>query len=166
MSGLRHILCDDRAPLSVADVVTTARRMVSQGAKAIFVDHLGEVKLERSERHDLDLGEALQSLRNLAKSSRVPVVVLSHLRRREGLNVDSEPRLTDFAFSSGIERMARVALGLWQGTRDGRDILQVTVMKQTQGKSGITVGLELDRTAGVVIDSPATSELRNLYGGR
>lgn len=163
---LGNILCDDRAPLTIADVVNTARRMVSQGAKAVIVDHLGEVKLERSERHDLDLGEALQSLRNLAKSSRVPVVVLSHLRRREGLNVDSEPRQTDFAFSSSIERMARVALGLWRGERDGRKVLNCTVMKQTQGASGITVALEMDLSAGVVIDSPASQELRDLYGAR
>ncbi len=161
---LGNILCDDRAPLTTADVVNTARRMVSQGAKAVFVDHLGEVKLERSERHDLDLAEALRSLRNLAKSSRVPMVVLSHLRRREGLNVDSEPRLTDFAFSSGIERMARVALGLWKGERDGRKVLNCTVMKQTQGVSGLTVSLEMNSSAGVVIDSPANAELRDLYG--
>lgn len=161
---LGNILCDDRAPLTTADVVNTARRMVSQGAKAVFVDHLGEVKLERSERHDLDLAEALRSLRNLAKSSRVPMVVLSHLRRREGLNVDSEPRLTDFAFSSGIERMARVALGLWKGERDGRKVLNCTVMKQTQGVSGITVSLEMNSSAGIVIDSPANAELRDLYG--
>lgn len=161
---LGNILCDDRAPLTTADVVNTARRMVSQGAKAVIVDHLGEVKLARSERHDLDLAEALQSLRNLAKSSRVPVVVISHLRRREGLNTDSEPRLTDFAFSSGIERMARVALGLWRGERDGRKVLNCTVMKQTQGASGLTVSLELNLSAGVVIDSPASAELRDLYG--
>lgn len=162
---LDNILCDDRAPLTVADVVATARRMVSQGAKAVLVDHLGEVKLERSERHDLDLAEALQQLRNLAKSARVPVVVVSHLRRRDGLNVDSEPRLTDFAFSSGIERMARVALGLWRGERDGRKVLNCTVLKQTQGVSGVTVQLELNLNAGVVIHTPASAELRDLYVG-
>lgn len=159
------VLCDDRAPLTVDEVVASARRMVAQGAKAVLVDHLGEIKLARSERHDLDLAEALQQLRNLAKSSRVPVVVVSHLRRREGLNVDSEPRLTDFAFSSGIERMARVALGLWRGERDGRKVLNVSVLKQTQGVSGVTVSLELDLVAGVVTDSPASSSMRSLYEG-
>lgn len=162
---LGNILCDDRAPLGVADVVATARRMVSQGAKAVLVDHLGELKLERSERHDLDLAEALQQLRNLAKSARVPVVVVSHLRRRDGLNVDSEPRLTDFAFSSGIERMARVALGLWRGERDGRKVLNCTVLKQTQGVSGVTVQLELNLSAGVVIHTPASAEQAALYRG-
>lgn len=162
---LGNVLCDDRAPLTTADVVATARRMVSQGAKAIFVDHLGELKLQRSERHDLDLAEALQSLRNLAKTSRVPVVVVSHLKRREGLNVDTEPRLTDFAFTSGIERMARVALGLWRGECDGRQVLNCTVLKQTQGASGVTVSLELNLRAGVVIHSPAPESLKNLYSG-
>jgi replicative DNA helicase len=156
---LDKILCDDRAPLTVADVVATCRRMVSQGAKAVLVDHLGEIKLERSERHDLDLAEALQQLRNLAKTARVPILVFSHLRRREGLNTDSEPRLTDFAFSSGIERMARVALGLWRGDK----ALNCTVLKQTQGMSGVTVALNMNLSAGVVIDTPASEAARNLY---
>lgn len=160
---LGKVLVDDRPGLTASDVVASARRMVARGAKAIIVDHLGEVRIERSERHDLDIADVLRELRSLAKSHRVPVVVLSHLRRREGLTITDEPRLTDFAFSSGIERMARVALGLYRTEAD--DELKAVVLKQTQGAAGISVTLQLNPHAGVVIDSPANDKQRKLYGG-
>lgn len=160
---LTRVLVDDRSGLTASEVVASARRMVARGAKAILVDHLGEVRLERTERHDLDIADALRELRALAKSHRVPVVVLSHLRRREGLTVDSEPKLTDFAFSSGVERMARVALGLWRGEAGQ---LNCTVLKQTQGAAGLTVALQMDTSAGVVVHSPASDAARQLYGDK
>ena len=160
---LAHVLCDDRQGLTTAEVVASARRMVAKGAKAIFVDHLGEVRLERSDRHDLDISDCLRELRAVAKANRVPVAVLTHLRRREGLTTSDEPRLTDFAFSSGVERMARVALGLFKGERE--DELHCAVLKQTQGLAGVTVRLRLAQMAGVVIESEATPEARKLYGG-
>lgn len=157
---LAHIHVDDRPGLTTADVVASARRMVARGAKAIIVDHLGEVRIERSERHDLDISDCLRELRTVAKTARVPVVVLAHLRRREGLSVDTEPRLTDFAFSSGVERMARVALGLW---RSGED-LHCTVLKQTQGVSGVTVRLRMNPQAGLVVESPSAPAVAKVYG--
>lgn len=159
---LARIVCDDRSGLSVHEVVASARRMIAGGAKAVLIDHLGEIRIARSERHDLDISDCLRELRAIAKTNRVPVVVLSHLRRREGLNIDTEPRLTDFAFSSGVERMARVALGLWRGD-EGE--LRCTVLKQTQGVSGVTPTLRLNLSAGVVTDSPATAEAMSLYEG-
>jgi len=158
---LGKVLCDDRPGLTSSEVVASARRMVARGAKAVLVDHLGEIRLERTDRHDLDISDALRDLRSLAKSHRVPVVVLTHLRRREGLTVTDEPRLTDFAFSSGVERMARVALGLYRSDRD--DELRCAVLKQTQGVSGVSVTLRLAAQAGVVVESPAPKA--DLYGG-
>ena len=156
---LEKVICDDRSGQTPSDVVASARRMVAMGAKAIFIDHLGEVALSRTERHDLDISDCLRELRVVAKTSRVPVVVLSHLKRGGG--VEAEPVLHDFAFSAGVERMARVALGLWRV--DGR--LKVTVMKQTQGQSGITIELNTNDAAGLVVETEATNAARNLYGG-
>lgn len=160
---LGRVLCDDRSGLTAHEVVNSARRMVARGARAILVDHLGEVRVARTERHDLDIADVLRELRALAKSHRVPVVVLSHLRRREGLTVTDEPRLTDFAFSSGIERMARVALGLYRSDDDSE--LRCVVLKQTQGVAGVSVTMRLASQSGVVTDSPANEAQRALYGG-
>lgn len=161
MPALKNIIADDRHGMTTGEVVASARRMVAMGARAILVDHLGEVRLARSERHDLDIADALSQLRGLAKTHGVPVVVLCHLRRREGLDAEKEPKLTDFAFSAAVERMARVALGLW---RQG-DQLAVTVLKQTNGPAGVTVFLDLHRQSGTVAQTEAPEALkRDLWG--
>lgn len=160
---LSRILCDDRPGLTTADVVASCRRMVARGVKAILVDHLGEIALSRSERHDLDIADCLRELRTVAKTTRTPVWVFAHLRRREGLSRFDEPRLTDFAFSSGVERMARVALGLYRD-KDAGHLLRCAVMKQTNGVADVSLSLNIHEASGVVVETAATAEQRGLYG--
>lgn len=144
---MKSVVIDDRPALSTADVVAGARQMiVRHGCKALIVDHLGEIRLTRSDRHDLDIADALQHLRALAKIYGVPVVVACHLKRRDGGNED--PKLSDFAFSAGVERMARVALALTRGAGD--DQLRVHILKQTSGQSGVAVDLNFHSMAGMV----------------
>ncbi len=144
---MRSFIIDDRPALTTADIVAGARQMiVRHNCRAIVVDHLGEIRLSRSDRHDLDIADVLQQLRALAKIYGVPVVVACHLKRREGGTED--PKLSDFAFSAGVERMARVALALTRGASDEQ--LRVHVLKQTSGQSGVCVDLEFHKLAGMV----------------
>lgn len=147
---LQNALIDDRVGLTAQDIVQSAREMiVTHGAKAIFVDHLGEIRLAGNyERHDLAISDALRDLRALAKLHGVPVIVFAHLRRREGLTIADQPRLTDFAFSAGVERMARVGLGLSRPDKD--ETLRVWVLKQTNGQAGVFVDLPFRGPAGLV----------------
>ncbi|MBK7865202.1 MAG: AAA family ATPase [Archangiaceae bacterium] len=163
---LQNIYVDDTPGMSPADVVASARAMVARGCRAVLVDHLGEIRLNRTERHDLDIQEALQDLRSIAKTYRVPVVVACHLRRREGLNVDTAPRLTDFAFSAAIERCARVALGLFKvATKDHEQpVMGVAVLKQTKGPADFGFRLNVGRLSGTVVDTPVTDAMRSEFG--
>jgi hypothetical protein len=104
------------------------------------------MRLERSDRYDLDIADALAGLRDIAKRHQLPVVVASHVRRRQGLTVDDAPSLTDFANSSAPERMARVALGLSKVSGG----IRCSVLKQTNGPSGAEVGLKLVEHAAMV----------------
>lgn len=152
---LSRIVIDDRCGLSPEDVVQAARDMVlNHGCQAVFVDHLGEVRLKSSDdrRHDLQVTDALSQLRDIAKQYGVPVVVACHVRRRDGLAIENEPRLTDFANSAGIERMARVALGLSKPTPQ---TLRVSLLKQTEGQSNESIDLELNGPAGMVVSRAA-----------
>lgn len=167
----KFIRIDGRGGLTAPEVVASARYMLSRGCKAILVDHLGEVRVDtKSERHDLEIASALSQMRELAKSYRVPVVVMSHLKRRSGSTEAQydEPTLTDFAFSAAVERMARVALGLYRvkddatGERD-QTILRCAVLKQTQGIAGLSVTLRLKPVAAIVTDSPASDAAKHLY---
>ena len=154
---LTRVACDDRSGLTGNDVVASARRMIAMGCKAIFVDHLGEISIARTQRHDLDISDVLRDLRVIAKVARVPVIVLAHMKRSD--RSDGEPHLSDFAFSAGVERMARVAVGLW---RDG-DALMCSVLKQTQGISGVSFELNMNKSAGIVIETPASAAAKNIY---
>lgn len=160
-----HVVVDDRPALTPAEVVSSAREMLSnQQVKALLVDHLGEIRLTRSDRHDLDIADCLQQLRALAKTYRVPVVVACHLRRREGLTIQAEPKLTDFAFSAAVERMARVALAL---SKPSSAELRVHVLKQTNGIANVAPTLEFDGPSGLVKNAPAPetrAKMRSLYG--
>lgn len=163
---LKNILVDDSLAMSPSEVVASARSMVARGCRAVLVDHLGEIRLNRTERHDLDVQEALQDLRGIAKTYRVPVVVACHLRRREGLNIDSTPRLTDFAFSAAIERCARVALGLFRPKADRPDevLMGVEVLKQTKGPANFNFKLNVGRLSGTVVETPVSSAMRAEFG--
>ncbi len=168
----RNIVVDDRSGLSPQEIVQTARDMIlNHGCKAIFVDHAGEIRYaaKHRDRYDLELAEGLSELREIAKRYRVPVVVAAHLRRRQGLDCDSEPKLTDFANSSAFERQARVAMGL--SRENGSDVLRVTVLKQTNGATGFkgsdgkitnSIDLEFRGAAAMVADCERES-VRDWY---
>jgi len=157
---LENVVIDDRQGLTPAEVAASAKDMIlNHGCKVVIVDHLGEMRLDRSERYDLDVADALASLRDIAKRHQLPVVVASHVRRRQGLTVDDAPSLTDFANSSAPERMARVALGLSKVSGG----IRCTILKQTNGPSGAEVGLKLVEHAAMVsntetVDAGASNE--------
>ncbi len=164
---LKNILVDDSPAMSPAEVVASARGMVARGCRAIIVDHLGEIRLNRSERHDLDVQDALQDLRGIAKHYRVPVVVACHLRRREGLNIDSIPRLTDFAFSASIERCARVALGLFRPKLEHPTdpvMMGIEVLKQTKGPANFNFKLNVGKLSGTVQQTPVSQAMKTQFG--
>jgi replicative DNA helicase len=144
---LSNVIIDDRPGLTPTDIIAAARDMVlNHKCQVIMLDHLGEVRLERSERYDLDVADALAGLRDIAKRFKIPVVVASHVRRRMGLTIEDAPALTDFANSSAPERMARVALGLSKVPGG----MRCTILKQTNGPSGAEIGLRLLEHAAMV----------------
>lgn len=162
-AALRNVVVDDRPALTAADVVASAREMLTRHrVKALLVDHLGELKFQRAERHDLEVWEALKELRGMAKTYRVPVVVACHLKRREGLTeYSTDVRKSDFAFTAAVERMARVALAL-SLVKDAPDMLRVHVLKQTKGQSGVSVDLEMNRPAAIVANASAPGVRRSM----
>lgn len=160
---MRHVVIDDTHGMTPPQVVAAARQMVAMGCKAVLVDHLGEVRLERSERHDLDVIEALQALRGISKQHKVPVVVAAHMKRRDSLEDTTPPKLSDFAFSAGVERMARVALGLYRDTSAVARRMGVAVLKQTNGPSGFTFSLNMHERSGMVAPTAPTDAMREKY---
>jgi replicative DNA helicase len=149
---MRNVFVEDKQSMTAAEVVQTAREMVVEHhARALVLDHLGEIRLSRTDRYDLDIADALASLREIAKRHHVPILVASHVKRRPNCSIAEPPSLMDFANSAACERMARVALGL---SKPNAYTLRVTVFKQTNGRSNFNVDLPMLQHAAMVDPGP------------
>lgn len=147
---LRDLWIDDREGLTVDEARRSGLEMVRRnGCRVLLLDHLGEVALEPGDRQDLELLRAFRAMRAIAKAEKVPVLVASHLKRRDGLTVTTAPELTDFAGGSACERASRVALGLSKVRGDNRG-LRVSVLKQTNGPAGVDLVLDLNLSSAMV----------------
>lgn len=146
---LKNVVTDDRPALSPSDVAESAKDMILNfGCRLLVVDHLGEMRMDRkNERYDLEIADALAILRDVAKKYDVPIIVASHVRRRTGMTIADAPSLTDFANSSAPERMARLAIGL---SKVSDDLLRVSILKQTNGKSGQEIGISIAQHAAMI----------------
>lgn len=129
--------------MGIRKVVQTGREMiVRHKVKALIIDHAGEVEKTgtHSDRYDLEVSSHLSQMRAIANQLKVPVVVLMHLKRRQGLTVGTKPTMDDFADSAGAERKARVAIGL--SRPEGSDTMQIHILKNTNGK-GVGMSVEV-----------------------
>jgi replicative DNA helicase len=104
---------DDSGSLTVAELIARAR---SGGARAVYVDYAQLLAAEGFKRDDLrgSMTHISKSLKGLAKSMKVPVVLLSQLRRPGAGQRDSRPSMHDLKESSGLEQDADAVLLIWQ----------------------------------------------------
>jgi replicative DNA helicase len=115
---LRRIHIHDVRRMNVHRVAAAARQIIAQrGVRVIIVDHLLEM-LDFTDQRSRDerIGEILSVLRDLAVECGVAVVLAAHLKDPDDSRVDARyirPKLQDFAGGRFVDRMARVAVGLW-----------------------------------------------------
>jgi replicative DNA helicase len=82
----------------------------------VYVDYAQLLYAEGFKRDDLrgSMTHISKSLKGLAKSMKVPVVLLSQLRRPGAGQKDSRPSMHDLKESSGLEQDADAVLLIWQ----------------------------------------------------
>jgi len=103
------IYVDDRPSLKVQELLASARLYIRRhGVKLIVVDYLRLVEGRGRELRD-QVGYVANALRQLAKSERVGVVLLSQLRRPEG-GINARPSMLDLKESGDIEAHSHVVL--------------------------------------------------------
>lgn len=149
-----NLYFDGRSALNSVEVAASCRFMIAEKqVKVVFIDLLTEIKAtqQRKDRYDLEVGEAVSLLRDVAKDTNTPIVVLAHLRRG---NEDGDeavyrvPSITSFADSAAIERRSKVAVGIYQ-SRDGA-FLSGIVLKNRDGPPRVKFNLERHVTSGLV----------------
>lgn len=130
------IYVDDRPSLKVQELLASARLHVRRhGVKLIVVDYLRLVEGQGRELRDR-VGYVANSLRQLAKSEQVGVVLLSQLRRPEG-GVNTRPSMLDLKESGDIEAHSHVVLLPYLPVgNDGKPILQDELLIIGKNRNG------------------------------
>jgi replicative DNA helicase len=128
----------DDAVLSINQLCARARMLKKRGAKLIVIDYL-QLITDRESDPRLKTNIVSGALRELAKSLRIPFLVLSQLRRPTDGN--RRPSIYDLKESGNIEQDAHVVLLGWRpttsdGSFTGED--EVIIGKQRSGPTGIT----------------------------
>lgn len=135
------IFIDDTPGISVAEIRTKARRLhLEHGLKMIVVDYLQLANAgKRFENRNQEVSYISQSMKNLARELRIPVLALSQLSRAvEHRGGDKKPQLADLRESGAIEQDADVVMFLYTPDEEitPQRIIRVLVAKHRNGATG------------------------------
>lgn len=108
MAALKlHI--DDQSGLTVQDIIVRAKRFHREqgGLSLIVIDYLGMIAFAgKVENQNIGIGKITAALKGLAKSLKVPVVLLSQLNRNLEQRPNKRPIMADLRDSGSIEQDA------------------------------------------------------------
>ncbi len=143
------IFIDDTPGQSVLEMRTKARRlMLEMEIGLIVVDYLQLVKGRRQESRVQEVSDISQSLKNLARELRVPVLAVSQLSRAvEQRGGEKRPQLSDLRDSGSIEQDADVVIFLYRPDEEDRENSRLIIAKHRNGPTGeIDMFFRADRT--------------------
>ena len=99
------LIIEDSPRMSIKQLGAIARLHVSQGAEIVFVDYLQKLRAPGKDRFS-QVTAIADGLWELGRSTGVPVVALSQLRRKQ--NPNEEPTMDDVRESGEIEQNANM----------------------------------------------------------
>lgn len=122
------LFIDDTPGLSIMEMRTKARKLqLEQDVKVLIVDYLQLVDPgRRFENRVQEVSMVSQSLKNLARELKIPVLAVSQLSRAVEARGSKIPQLADLRESGAIEQDADVVMFLY---RPEEEILEETVVK-------------------------------------
>lgn len=138
------LFIDDTPGLNLFEMRTKARRLlVAQNLKLLIVDYLQLVDPgRRFDNRVQEVSLVSQSLKNLARELKIPVLALSQLSRAvEHRGGDKRPQLADLRESGAIEQDADVVMFLYrqeqqEGVEWDQQTIKLLVAKHRNGPTG------------------------------
>lgn len=135
------IFIDDTPGITISEMRTKARRLqLEHGIGLLVVDYLQLVNPgKKYESRVQEVSVVSQSLKNLARELKIPVVALSQLSRAVEHRGDSKPQLADLRESGAIEQDADVVMFLYKPDMEitGSTIpVNLLVAKHRNGPTG------------------------------
>jgi replicative DNA helicase len=130
------IVIDDTGGIEIHQLLANCRAQVNKGAECVYVDYLQMIGC-REHTKPYDKVTAISgALRDLAKTSNVPVVAACQLSRPE--NENDRPTLFDCKESGAIENDASLLLAVYRPKDGGQYTAEdeILVLKQRNGTTG------------------------------
>jgi len=138
------IFIDDTPGLNLFEIRTKARRLqVSQNVRLIIVDYLQLIDPgRRMDNRVQEVSMISQSLKNLARELKIPVIAVSQLSRAVEHRGEKKPQLADLRESGAIEQDADVVMFLYKENQDqtfekwDQQIVKLLIAKHRNGPGG------------------------------
>ncbi len=128
---------DDTPGLSISEMRTKARRLqMEHGLKLIIVDYLQLMHGRNLDNRVQEVSEISQSLKNLARELRVPVLAISQLSRAVENRGTRRPQLADLRESGAIEQDADVVMFIYREDPEKLEQVTLDIQKHRNGPTG------------------------------
>jgi replicative DNA helicase len=130
------IVIDDTGGLEIHQLVANCRAQINKGAECVYIDYLQMIGCREYTKPYDKVTAISGALRDLAKTSNVPIVAACQLSRPE--NENDRPTLFDCKESGAIENDASVLLAVYRPKEGGRYTGEdeILVLKQRNGTTG------------------------------
>lgn len=132
------LFIDDTPGASISEIRTKARRLQSEhGLRLIVVDYLQLIHGRNLENRVQEVSEISQSLKNLARELKVPVLSLSQLSRAVEVRGTKKPQLADLRESGAIEQDADVVMFIYkEDPENNPEQVKLDIQKHRNGPTG------------------------------
>lgn len=136
------LFIDDTPAANIMEMRTKARRLqVEHGLSLLIVDYLQLIHGRNLENRVQEVSEISQSLKNLARELKIPVLACSQLSRAVEQRGSRKPQLADLRESGAIEQDADVVMFIWRQDADNIEQVKLDIQKHRNGPTG-----EIDMT--------------------
>lgn len=131
------IFIDDTPAANIIEMRTKARRLqVEHGLSLLIVDYLQLIHGRNLENRVQEVSEISQSLKNLARELKIPVLACSQLSRAVEQRGTRKPQLADLRESGAIEQDADVVMFLWRPDVENLEQVKLDIQKHRNGPTG------------------------------
>lgn len=134
------VYIDDTPGISISEMRSKARRLqLEHGVKLLIVDYIQLISPgRRLENRVQEVTFISQSLKNLARELKIPVLAVSQLSRAVEHRGERRPQLADLRESGAIEQDADVVIFLYTQDEEftSQRIVKVNVAKHRNGPTG------------------------------
>ena len=131
------LFIDDTPASNLMEIRTKSRRLqVESGLKLLIVDYLQLIHGRNLENRVQEVSEISQSLKNLARELKIPVIAVSQLFRAVEQRGTRKPQLADLRESGAIEQDADVVMFLWRADPENFEEVKLDIQKHRNGPTG------------------------------